>query len=329
MTPSRIRWGILGTGNIAKAFAGALARAPDAEITAVGSRSRETALAFAQAFGVKRAHASYETLAGDPDVDVIYVSSPHSSHAEHTLLCLNAGKAVLCEKPLALNAAQAQTMIRTAREHNVFLMEAMWTRFFPAMERFRELVAEGGIGEPRLLAADFGFRTDFDPKSRLFDPALGGGALLDVGVYAVSLASMVFGSATGVTGLAHLGPTGVDEQAAMVLSYPSGQLAVLYTATRTESPQEATLLGTAGRIRIHSNWWRPERLTLHTAAGEQTLEIPYDGNGYHYEVEEVQRCLREGRRESARMPLDESLAVLRTMDALRVQWGVRYSEEQE
>jgi predicted dehydrogenase len=327
MTRSKIRWGILGTGFIAKTFASALSGMQNAEIQAVGSRYKDTAEGFAKAFNAKRAYAGYEALACDPEVDVIYISSPHSCHAEHTLLCLKAGKAVLCEKPLAINATQAEVMIRTARERNLFLMEAMWTHFLPAMERFRGLVIEGAIGEPRLLAADFGFRTDFNPKSRLFDPALGGGALLDVGVYGVSLASMLFGSITGVTGLAHLGPTRVDEQSAMVLSCDGGRLAVLYAATRTETPQEVTLMGTAGRIRIHSPWWQTKRLTLNNVDGEQMMDVPYEGNGYQYEAEEVHRCLKEGRRESTLMPLDKTLAITRAMDALRTQWGVRYPGE--
>ncbi len=189
----KIAWGILGTGRIAGNFAADLALLPDAELVAVGSRSEATAQSFAGRFGAPHAHGSYEALAADPAVEVIYIATPHPLHAENMKLCLRAGKAVLCEKPFTLNAREAEEVIALAREQKLFLMEAMWTRFLPAVVRARELIEQGAIGEVRLLLADFGFRAAFDPHHRLFDPQLGGGALLDLGVYCVSLASMLFG----------------------------------------------------------------------------------------------------------------------------------------
>jgi predicted dehydrogenase len=207
-------------------------------------------------------------------------------------------------------------------------MEAMWTRFLPLMRRFRDLVADGAIGEPLLLTADFGFSHGGGPEHRLFDPALGGGALLDVGVYLVSLSSMLFGAPDRVSGLAHLGPTGVDEQVALILGYPGGQLAQLSAAVRTRTPQEVTLMGTDGWIRIHPIWWKPTRMTL-SRPGEpdEAFEIPFAGNGYNYEAAEVMRCLRAGELESPILPLDATLGVMRTLDEARAQWGLRYPME--
>lgn len=325
---SIIRWGILGTGSIAGQFARGLAALDDAKLVAVGSRTAAAAAGFAQRVGAERAHGSYAELAHDPQVDAIYIATPHPLHHANTLLCLGAGKAVLCEKPFAINAGEAAAMIDAARARGLFLMEAMWTRFLPHMLRLRELLAAGVIGELRMLQADFGFRTEFNPHSRLFDPALGGGALLDVGIYPVSLASMLFGAPERVAGLAHLGSTGIDEQSAMLLGYAGGQLAILSQATRTSTPHEALLLGTAGKIRVHSSWWKATTMTLSVdGQPDQLIDVPATGNGYNYEAAEVGRCLRAGATESATMPLDETLAIMRVLDALRAQWGLRYPGE--
>jgi predicted dehydrogenase len=325
---SAFRWGILGTGRIAGIFAEGLRALDDAELVAVGSRTAAAADAFGERYGVPRRHASYADLARDPDVDAIYVATPHPLHRQNTLMCLGAGKPVLCEKPFALNAAEAEQMIAAARGRGLFLMEAMWTRFLPHMVRLRELLAEGAIGQLRQVRVDFSFRTDFNPRGRLFDPALGGGALLDVGVYTVALASMTLGAPARIVSLAELGATGVDEQAALIFGYPGGQLAVLTCATRTNSPHEALLLGDKGHIKIHDAWWRPSALTLAVNGQmDEWVEPPAVGNGYNYEAAEVMRCLRAGRLESEIMPLDETLAIARVLDQVRAQWGLRYPGE--
>jgi predicted dehydrogenase len=328
-TMDKIRWGILGTGNIAKQFARGLAVLPDAELIAVGSRSQANADAFGDEFDVPRRRANYTALADDLDVEVVYVATPHHLHRENSLLCLQASKAVLCEKPFAINATEAEEVVAQARERQLFLMEAMWTRFLPLLVRVRQLLADGVIGDVRMVMADFGFRTPFDPQSRLLNPHLGGGALLDVGVYVVSLASMVFGSPPSrVSSMAHLGQTGVDEQSAMILGYNQGQLAVLTAAVRTNTPQQATLIGAEGQIRIHTPWWKPDTLTLSVQGrGDKVIHLSFEGNGYNYEAVEVMNCLREGKMESAVMPLDETLAIMRTMDQIRAQWGLRYPME--
>jgi predicted dehydrogenase len=321
-----IRWGILGTGNIAKLFATGLGSAPGAILAAVGSRTQAKADEFGDRFGIPRRHASYEALAADPDLDVIYVSTPHTLHHDATILCLEGGKAVLCEKPFALNAGQAAAMIDTARARGIFLMEAMWSRYRPAMVRARELLAAGAIGEPRIL--DLGFRAQVNPQGRLFNPALGGGALMDIGVYPVSLASMVFGPPSGIVSQATMGETGVDEQNAIALHYPGGQLAVLSSAIRTNTPHEATIMGTEGLMRIGQDWHKPTWVGVtRTGQPEERTTFPSEGNGYNYEAIEVMDCLRAGKLESAVMPLDETLAIVQTLDAIRAQWGLRYPGE--
>ncbi|MEY2982271.1 MAG: hypothetical protein RL562_2498 [Planctomycetota bacterium] len=318
-----IRWGILGTGTIAHAFAKGLRDAPGAELVAVGSRSQESADRFGDEFGIPRRHATYAALAQDQDVDVIYVSTPHSRHCEDTVLCLKAGRHVLCEKPFALNLAEAEEMVACAKQHDRFLMEAMWTRFNPVMVKVRELLAAGAIGEVRMLYADFGFRTDFDPSHRLFDPELGGGALLDVGVYPLALAHMVFGGAAPeADGFASVGQTRVDEQCAWLMRYPNGALAVLSAATRTETPQQATICGTKGMIRI-PRFWDARELDLNGEA----VPVEVVGNAYQYQALEVMERLRAGQRESGVMSLAMTLAIQRDLDALRSPWGVRYPSD--
>ncbi len=324
-----VRWGILGTGAIARQFVDGLGSLPEAEVLAVGSRSEVSAAGFADEREIPRHYAAYEDLAEDPDVDVVYVATPHPFHAENVELCLRAGKAVLCEKPFTVNAAEAERVVGLAREKGLFLMEGMWTRFFPLMNEVRRLVSDGTIGEMRMLNVDFGFRADLDPASRLFDPTLGGGALLDVGVYCVSLASMVLGRFSGAAGLSHLGETGVDEQASIVLQHEGGRLANLSIGIRTETPQEATIMGTAGYVRIHSPWWRPTSMTISRPGREdETVEAPVSGNGFGYEAAEVMWCLERGEMESTVMPLDETISVMRTMDRIRAAWGLEYPGEE-
>ena len=323
-----VRWGILGTGWIANQFAQGLAQLPDAELVAVGSRTPESAQRFADVYNVPRRHGSYRALAEDPDVDLIYVATPNPWHREHTLLCLESGKPVLCEKPFALNAGQAAEMIQTAREKQLFLMEAMWTRFFPLMGKLRALVEEGAIGEVQMLVADLCIQFDFDPSDRRYAPMLGGGALLDLGVYPLSFASMIMGVPSSIEALAHLGETGVDEQAGIVLGYDRGRVSTLYTSIRVDSPVEAILLGTRGQIRIHNWWIHPDRLTLSVSGKEAvTIEMPFAGNGYQFEAAEAMACLRAGELESDLMPLDETLSIVETMDAIRTRWGLRFPGE--
>ena len=323
----KIRWGILGPGGIAHKFASALKAIPDTEITAVGSRDLQRADAFADTFDIPHRHGSYVELANNPEVDVVYVATPHPFHKACAMLCLEAGKAVLCEKPFTVDVEQAEALIACAREHKRFLMEAMWTRFIPVMVKVREWLADGAIGEPCMLTADFGNQVELSTENlegRLFAPKLAGGALLDIGVYTVSLASMVFGTPTEITSLAHIGETGVDERAAILLGYDAGQIASLSCAITTRTSQDARIFGTTGAIHI-PNFSRATSATLEVLGKEPLqIEIPFTDNGFEYQVLEVINCLRAGKLESDAMPLDESLSIIKTMDVARAQWGLEY-----
>ena len=322
-------WGILGTGTIAHLVAEDLALLPNAELTAVGSRAQERADAFGDTFDVPHRHGSYEALVANPDLNVVHVASPHSAHLKHATMALEAGCAVLCEKPLALNAEQAEQLIATARRRDQFLMEAMWTRFLPVMDDVRRLVHdEQALGDVHLLQADIGVTQSFDPTHRLFDPTLGGGALLDLGVYPLAFAFDLFGPPDTITSSAVIGETGIDEQCAAVFRYDDGTQAVWHASVRADAGRTCVLAGTGGRLRGTRAWWKgaPFELTRDDGTAE-TWARPYEGNGYQFEAAHVMHCLRAGRTESPRMPLDESRTLLETMDALRNEWGVTYPQE--
>ncbi len=322
----KIRWGLIGLGSIARKFATGLGFVEDAEIYAVASRSQAKADAFGAEFGAAKCYGSYAALANDPDVDVVYVATPHTYHMPNTLLCLDAGKHVLCEKPFAVNAREAQTMIARAREKKLFLMDAFWTRFFPGMAKLRELLAEKRIGDVMLVQADFGYRTgQINPESRTYNPDLAGGALLDVGSYCVQLASMVYGKQPAeIASQVTLGSTAVDELSVSVFKYSDYEMATITTAIRLNTPHEARIMGSRGTISI-PQWWHPSELTVavHGQAAE-TLRFDNVGNGFNYEAAAVGACIRAGLTESAVMPLDETLAIMQTMDRLRALWGLRY-----
>ena len=326
-TGRSIRWGILSTGGIARKFADVLNSMPDAQLVAVGSRSQATADEFGEKYGVRHRHASYAALANDPEVEVVYIATPHPLHVDNMRLCLQAGKAVLCEKPFTINAGEAQAAIALARERRLFLMEAMWPRFLPLMIRLREMLAGGVIGDLQMLVANAGFRARFDPAHRLFAPELGGGALLDVGVYPISFASMVLGTPSRVLAMAQLGKTGVDEQAGAVLGYDHGQLALIFATFRSSVPPEWTVMGSLGQIKIH-NPSNGTRLTLQIIGkAAEVIDVPFEGIDFRYQAMEAQNCLRAGKLESSVMPLDETAAIMATMDQMRAQWGLRYPTE--
>jgi predicted dehydrogenase len=327
---NKIRWGIIGTGSIARKFAiGLRPLSADCALMAVASRTQVSADQFGEEFNVPHRHVGVETIAADPEVDVVYIASPHPMHMNHTLECLAGRKAVLCEKPFALNASQAARMVEYAKSTRVFLMEAMWTHCFPAMAKVRELVAAGGLGEVRLVQSSFCFRSNWNPDGRLFSPALGGGALLDVGVYDLALAQMVYRRRPSrISSMAHLGETGIDEQSAMILGYDNGAMAVLTCAIRTNTIHEAAIYGTEGFIRIPHMFWQPDRLILKRGAGpEEELIFSRLGNGYSFEAAEVTDCLRNGELESRIVPLSTSLDIMKTMDEIRQQWNLVYPME--
>jgi predicted dehydrogenase len=327
--PDTIRWGIISTGWIAHKFATGLSVLPDAKLVAVGSRSQDSAKQFGDQYGVPKRHASYEALANDPEVDIVYIGTPHPMHRQDALMCLAAGKPVLCEKPFTLNAIHTKEVIGFARQKKLYLMEAMWTRFIPAIVKVRELITDGAIGEVQMVQADFGYHAPFDPLHRAYNPELGGGALLDVGIYPIAMASMVFGKQPSqISSHAYLGKTGTDDFNGMIFQYDGGQIAVLSSSIALQTPSEVAIIGTKGYIRIHYPFWFAHRITLsQNGKGDQEMVYPLRGNGYDYEAEAVMADLRAGRLENAIMPLDESLAIMETMDLIRAQWGLRYPGE--
>lgn len=326
MTPP-IRWGIAATGNIARSFAQALGRVSDAELVAVASRDSARAEGFAQEFGAVRAYASYEALAIDDDVDVVYVATPHSRHCADAVMFLDSGRHVLCEKPLALSASEVRMMSEAAARSSRFLMEALWSRFLPSYVELMRLLEDGAIGEPRFVEGDFGYAMPIDPTHRLFDLTQGGGALLDLGIYPLNLAFMVLGRPLEVRGVAQIGATGVDEQTAAVSRHERGALSVVKAAIRTGFPCTARIAGATGFVNLPAFMHCPGQFEVVTLAGQHAIDTPMEGNGLHYQVHEVHRCLRSGLVESPVMPLSESLALATAMDQIREQIGLRYPGE--
>ena len=325
----KIRWGLMGLGTISRKTANDLRLLDDAEIYAVASRSQDKADAFGAEYGASKRYGSYEALANDPDVDVVYIGTPHPYHEPNAIMCLEAGRHVLCEKPFAVNARQAKAMIDCARENKRFLMDAFWTRFFPGMAKLRELLARKAIGDVMLVQADFGYRTgSVMPESRHYSPDLAGGALLDVGSYCIQLASMVYGKQPKeIATQATLGSTGVDELSVSIFKYSDYEMATITTAIRMSTPQEARILGSKGMISI-PDWWHPTEMTVAISGqAPETLRFPHEGQGYQFQAAAVADCIRAGQLESAVMPLDETLAIMQTMDRIRQSWGLSYPGE--
>jgi predicted dehydrogenase len=358
-----IRWGILGTGNIARSFAEGLKFVPSSKLVGIGSRTYARAAAFAGQFGIPNVYGAYGDLAAAQDIDIVYIATPNSRHKEDCLLCIDAGKAVLCEKPLATNAIDAQEMLNRARSKNVFFMEAMWMRFIPLVQKAREILCRGDIGTPCLLLANFGYPVDRDPQYRFLNPLLGGGALLDRGIYPLSLAWFMFGKPGEIAGQASVGPTGVDEQSSVLLKFADGKLAVLSSTMNAFGTNSATIIGTDGQIELSAPFYKTERISImrfrnsspkassdsagapannsaisrilrrlkragarlmNRSSDSVTIATPLEGNGYNFEAVEAVRCLRAGLLESQLMPCSESVAIIKAMDSLRAKWGIVY-----
>jgi len=310
-------WGLIGTGGIAHAFASDLLFTHSGRAAAVGSRHMDSANRFADEFDIPNRHASYEALVADRDVDVVYVATPHPMHHANALLALRAGKPVLVEKAFTMNAAEAQELVAVARAEGLFLMEAMWTRFLPHIAVIRRLIGEGALGDIVTVTADHGQWFAKDPEFRLFAPELGGGALLDLGVYPVSFASMVLGTPDRIVTLIDPAFTGVDGQTSMLFGYASGAQAVLTCTLFAKSPTRGTIVGTDACIEIDGDFYAPTSFTLIPRKGERTdFQAPHEGRGLWHQADEVARCLHEGLLESPLMPLDESISIMQTMDAV-------------
>ncbi|MFB7893779.1 Gfo/Idh/MocA family protein [Microbacterium sp. NPDC056044] len=328
-SPSSPRWGILGPGGIARAFTSDL-RTAGLDVAAVGSRRRETAEAFAADFAIPHAHGSYEELVADPNVDIVYIATPHPVHAENALLALEAGKHVLVEKAFTLNAAEAAAVRDAAAERGLLAMEAMWTRYLPHMVRIRELVESGALGEIRAVTADHTQRLPSDPAHRINALELGGGALLDLGIYPVSFAWDILGEPLSIAAAARIGDAGSDTEVATIMTHASGALSTSISTSRGAGPNTATIIGTDARIDIDSVWYQATSFRLVGPDGTVIEEYrsDIDGRGMQYEALAAERYLAEGRTDSDVLPIDETVAIMATLDEIRDLVGVRYPGEE-
>ncbi len=325
MTQTKFRWGIIGAGSIAGHFAKDLALIPHAELYAVASRSQTRANTFADKYGAKHALDSYEAML-KAGVDAVYIATRHPQHCAPTIMCLNAKIPVLCEKPLAMNSEEVARMIQAAKKNNTFLMEAIWTRFLPSFKKVIALIDAGEIGEVLTVKADFGFHSPVNPDSRLYNREMGGGVLLDIGIYPILLAQLLLGQHEKMQATAHLGTTGVDEETAVNLSYPNGKFAILHATVRNETETVAFIHGTKGTIKIASRWHESNSFSTQLNDGEtRTYDFDFKGaKGYKFETEHVMECIQAGKKESPLVPFSFSENLMRTLDEVRGEIGLVY-----
>jgi len=318
-----VRWGVVGPGRIASAVVKDFPQVPGAKLVAVASRSADRAKAFAAEHGASRVHDSYRAIVEDPEVDVLYIATPHPQHRAVTLAALRAGKAVLVEKAFTVTPAATREIVDVARATGVFAMEAMWTRFQPAVVRLRELIAEGAIGEVRAVQGDLGVNAPTDPDDRFYNPAIGGGALFDLSVYPISFAQMVLGTPDTVTATGLLDGNGVDVEEAVQLGWADGRAASLFTSLRCATPGQMRVYGTGGWIDVPPRFHHPDAIVLHRADAEpEEIRTGHVGGGYAHELVEVTECVAAGRGESAVMPLADTVAVQDVMGEVAAQLGM-------
>lgn len=327
--PKKTNWGILATGKIAHTFAKAVNSVPDAKLYACASRNAQKAEEFGSLYGVEKSYGSYEELAADPNVDIVYVASPMSCHYENVKLCFEHNKNVLCEKSITLNSAQLEELISIAREKQLFFMEAMWMKCLPAFLKAKEWVSDGKIGEIKAIRADFSNPVEFDPNDRLFRPELGGGALLDLGVYPISFVTAFLGfEPEKMMSSANIGGLGVDMDEAVIMKYKNAY-ASLVSGFDIENENRAVIVGTEGRIAFDPWFFCTDTVRLYDKNGRLKEEsvTPHLCNGYEYEITEAQKCIAEGRKESVLNPISDTAGVMKLMDRLRKDWNFHYPEE--
>lgn len=327
-THAGLRWGILATGGIAHAFTRDL-RTAGRDVTAVGSRTPESARRFADEYGIPHAHGSYEQLAADPDVDIIYIATPHPGHRDAAALAIQHGKHVLVEKPFTLNRDEAVALRDLAADAGVLVMEAMWTRYLPHMVRLREIVAAGTLGEIRTVFADHTQRISDDPSHRLNDLSLGGGALLDLGIYPVSFVCDLLGLPTQVRALARLMETGADAEVATVMTHPSGAISTTVSSSRGAGPNTAHIVGTEARIEVSGVWYAATdfRVVSHDGTVLEDYRSEIEGRGMQFQALEAEALVAAGRRDGDILPIAETVAIMGVLDDIRDQIGVRYPQE--
>jgi predicted dehydrogenase len=325
MVHNKVRWGLIGLGKIAHKFAEDLQLSENTILQAVGSRSLEKAEVFGDTFGAIDRYGSYEELAASADVDVIYVATPHVFHFEITMMCLKHGKAVLCEKPLGMNNTQVEAMMNEAKRSKLFLMEGLWTRFIPATEKVLELIETDAIGEVKFIRADFGFKGKENLKSRVYDKKLGAGSLMDIGIYPIYLSLLILGVPAEIKAMARLTDDGVDTYCSMLFDYDNSAKASLESTIEADTPVEAVIYGSKGVIKIHRRFHHSKKVSLfRNGELKNVFDMGYDGNGYQFEIEEVNSCLIEKRIESKKLPLSLSLDLISIMDRVRAEIGVTY-----
>ncbi len=318
-------WGIIGLGKIANKFAQDLQGMKSAKLHAVASRSLNKAKAFGEQYNVEHCYGSYHEMLHCPKLDVVYIATPHIFHSSNAIMCLNAKIPVLCEKPFAMNASEVRRMVAASKNNNTFLMEALWTRFLPTMKKTLSIIEKGTIGELTSIKADFGFKGTVDPETRLFNQNLGGGSLLDVGIYPVFLSLLLLGKPTDIKAVASIGKTNVDESCGMLLKYPDNKMAILHSSIVTKTSTEAYIYGTKGTIRINTRWHEPTSLTVMVDGKEpKDYFFDFDSNGYRYEAEEVHRCLRAKKLGSELLSHHFSLDLIELLDEIRMVAGIYY-----
>jgi predicted dehydrogenase len=325
---NNFKWGIIGTGGIAGEFANDLSYLNNHTVAAVGSRKLSTAQQFASKYPDCVGYASYSELVADPNLDGIYIATPQNFHVEHTILALDAGKPVLCEKPFAINTSEVELMVKTATQNQLTLIEAMWTRFLPHIEIVRKIINSNVLGNIHTLQADHGQRLSESNKPRLWDPALGGGALLDLGIYVVSFAHLILGVPDKITAKSNFTDKGVDEQTSAIFEYKNGAQAILNTTLRNSTPCRAVISGVNGWLEIDRTFYNPAAMRVVLNDGTKT-EYPnnYKGHGLREQAIEFSRCVGSKLIESPLMPHEESIAVMRSMDKIREQIGLHYPNE--
>ena len=323
----KYNWGILGTGYIAQKMAEAISFVPGSELYAIASRNISTANTFASRYNVEKSYGSYDELVNDPAVDIVYVATPHNLHYENTIMALEHGKHVLCEKPFAVNGKEVRGMIAKAKEKNLFLMEALWSRFLPNIIKAREIIESGQIGKVKLLKADFGLNRPFDPDNRLFNKQLIGGSLLDLGIYPLFLSLLILGKPDRIKAMAGMGATDVDYNCSFTLGYKDDTLAVLHSSLVAQTEIAAAVYGEKGTI-VFDNWWfTPVPICIKSPEGEKIkIDLAFEGNGYNYEATEVVECLRKGKTQSDIMSWKDSLLLIDTLDEIRKEIGLVYPD---
>ena len=319
------RWGILGAGRIAEKFCEAVCFTEGSEVYAVASRDMDKAKEYAAKYNASKFYNSYAELVNDENIDIIYIATPHAFHYEQTMLCLQNKKPVLCEKPMSLSLQQTTAMIADAVENKVFLMEALWTGCMPLMDKITSLIKEGVIGEPKYVSADFGFIAPPDPEGRLLNKSLGGGSVMDIGIYPIFLSAFIFGAPSVIKSISNLTNTGVDECANAVLQYPEGQAAHIVSAININTALEAEIIGTKGRIKISNPWFKATDFTVNLNDGtSENFNQPHLCNGYEHEIVEVMNCLDNGLLQSNKITHQLTLTISKIMEEILAQAGVVY-----